>query len=141
MKNTAFALLSTYSKIKFDDGSEKVSLSAPFIVSNDKFLQDTFNQCRKLKLDFRLVGFFQPLLDNEKEVLSSVFINTWKVGEDGYAEFFDLSSKGRQFVSFRNRLFECADRLGFELLYQGFNEWQKNKNSKGDNSNGSQGNE
>lgn len=50
MKDTRFALVSTYNKIKFDDGSERISLSAPFIVSNDGMLSKTFNECRKLKL-------------------------------------------------------------------------------------------
>lgn len=130
MKETRFALFSTYNKIKFDDGSERISLSAPFIVSTDGMLSKTFSECRKLKLPFRLVGFFNPLLLNEKDKLSSeVLLNP---GKDKDGKPFNISSAGVSFPVLRDRLFECANQFGFELLYQGFNQWQKQQNNKGD---------
>lgn len=138
MKDTAFALFSTYNKIKFDDGSERLSFSAPFIVSNDNMLSRTIAECRKLKLPFRLVGFFRPLVENERAVRNELFLNTWRIGEDGLPCFGEVVSAGNQFAKIRSDLFEFADKCGFELLYQGFLDWKKEQNDKGDFSNGSQ---
>lgn len=114
-----FALFATFNSIKVDQSKEKISLSAPFIVSNDKFLRDAIGQCKKLKLPFRLVGFFQPL--NEKK-LDSVFLNTPK----------QLTSVGRGFDAIRGELFNIAREMKIELLYQGFlqpvNEENENEN-------------
>lgn len=134
MKKQVFPLLATENKIKFEDGSEKISLSAPIIVSNDSMLSRVFADCRKLKLAFRLIGFFQPLLSNNPETLSKPFEELRY--SDGQP--FSVCSRGVSFAVFRNRLFECADKCDFELLYQGFLDWQKQKNNKGDNSDGSQ---
>lgn len=130
MKDTRFALVSTYNKIKFDDGSERISLSAPFIVSNDGMLSKTFNECRKLKLPFRVIGFFNPLLLNKNELLSNEVL--FNLGEDQDGKPICISSPGVSFAVFRDRLFECAAQRGFELLYQGYNEWKKQYDSKGD---------
>ena len=137
MTKNVFALLATENKIKFEDGSEKISLSAPIIVSNDHMLSKVFADCRKLKLAFRLVGFFEPLLDNDPDTLSKPFYELRY--EDGKS--FAVCSRGVSFAVFRDRLFECADKCGFELLYQGFLDWQKQKNDKGDSDNGDQSHE
>lgn len=135
MNKTAFPMLSTYNKIKMDDGSERIAFSAPFIVSNDGLLSKTFAECRKLKLDFRLVGFFDPLVNNDRDSLCSAFIAP---GKDVYEQFNRVHSAGIPFAVFRDRLFECADKCGFELLYQGFNQWKEQQNIKGDSNNGNE---
>lgn len=109
-----FALFATYRDVEVNDQSF-VSLSAPVIVSNDNFLRDAIGQAKKLKFPLKLVGYFQPLLEDGKD--SEVFIGV----PDGF------STDGIGFNTVRNRLFDDARSRGIELLYQGFLEKESNE--------------
>lgn len=128
MKETRFALFSTYNKIKFDDGSERISLSAPFIVSTDGMLSKTFSECRKLKLPFRLVGFFNPLILNDKDKLCIEVMRN--PGKDQDGKPFNISSAGVSFPYFVTACLSALISVALNFCIKALTNGKNNKTIK-----------